>query len=98
MSDLFAAYDTDKFYDEMFAAPGRPRPHYQRLFERFSQMEGISDLLARQRTAFVDRNALGGEQLAQFLQRRLLARLKLAAIDPACANARQWRELLRLDA
>jgi uncharacterized circularly permuted ATP-grasp superfamily protein len=58
MSDLFAAYDTDKFYDEMFAAPGRPRPHYQRLFDRFGQMEGISDLLARQRIAdqtFVNR-------------------------------------------
>jgi uncharacterized circularly permuted ATP-grasp superfamily protein len=51
MSDLFAAYDTDKFYDEMFAAPGRPRPHYQRLFERFSQLDGISELLDRQRTA-----------------------------------------------
>ncbi len=51
MSDLFAAYDTDKFYDEMFVAPGRPRPHYQRLFERFAQIDGISELLARQRTA-----------------------------------------------
>ena len=51
MPDLFAAYDTDKFYDEMFAAPGRPRPHYQRLYERFSQMEGIGDLLDRQHTA-----------------------------------------------
>jgi uncharacterized circularly permuted ATP-grasp superfamily protein len=51
MSDLFAAYDTDKFYDEMFAAPGRPRPHYEQLFERFGQMDGISELLTRQRTA-----------------------------------------------
>jgi uncharacterized circularly permuted ATP-grasp superfamily protein len=58
MSDLFAAYDTDKFYDEMFASPGRPHPHYERLFERFGEMEGISELLARQRTAdqtFVNR-------------------------------------------
>jgi uncharacterized circularly permuted ATP-grasp superfamily protein len=51
MSDLFAAYDTDRFYDEMFSAPGRPRPHYERLHERFSQMGGIAELLTRQLTA-----------------------------------------------
>lgn len=58
MSDLFAAYEIEKFYDEMFAAPGRPHPHYQRLYDRFGQMDGISELLSRQRTAdqtFVNR-------------------------------------------
>ncbi len=51
MSDLFANYEHSKFYDEMFEGPGRPRPHYQRLFERFDRLDGMNELLERQRTA-----------------------------------------------
>ena len=29
---LFTDYTTDGFFDEMFEAPGRPRPAYERLF------------------------------------------------------------------
>ncbi len=32
--DLFAGYQTGQFYDEMFEAPGRVRPHYRQLYER----------------------------------------------------------------
>ena len=58
MPDLFANYEHGRFYDEMFAAPGKPRPHYQRLYERFAKMESMGELLDRQRTAdqtFIDR-------------------------------------------
>ncbi len=58
MPDLFANYEHGRFYDEMFAAPGKPRPHYRRLHERFGLMENMGDLLDRQRTAdqtFIDR-------------------------------------------
>jgi uncharacterized circularly permuted ATP-grasp superfamily protein len=58
MSDLFENYEHAKFYDEMFAAPGKPRPHYQRLHTRFGLLEGMSELMDRQRTAdqtFIDR-------------------------------------------
>jgi len=51
MSDLFANYEHARFYDEMFAAPGKPRPHYQRLFDRFARLDGMNELLERQRTA-----------------------------------------------
>lgn len=51
MPDLFGNYDHARFYDEMFAGPGRPRAHYERLHERFARMEGMSELLERQRTA-----------------------------------------------
>jgi uncharacterized circularly permuted ATP-grasp superfamily protein len=51
MSDLFASYEHARFYDEMFAAPGKPRPHYQRLFDRFARLDGMNELLERQRTA-----------------------------------------------
>jgi hypothetical protein len=40
MSDLFASYEHARFYDEMFTAPGKPRPHYQRLFDRFAGWTG----------------------------------------------------------
>jgi len=31
IGDLFERYDTGPFYDEMFATPGQPRPHYRQL-------------------------------------------------------------------
>ena len=58
MADLFANYEHGKFYDEMFAAPGQARPHYQRLQERFALMGHMTELMDRQRTAdqtFIDR-------------------------------------------
>jgi uncharacterized circularly permuted ATP-grasp superfamily protein len=51
MPELFQNYGLDGFYDEMFAAPGRPRPHYQRLFDRFAQMATMGELLERQQRA-----------------------------------------------
>ncbi len=51
MPDLFASYEHARFFDEMFAAPGKPHAHYQRLAERFGRLDGIGELLRRQRTA-----------------------------------------------
>ncbi|HTQ30631.1 MAG TPA: circularly permuted type 2 ATP-grasp protein [Opitutaceae bacterium] len=51
MADLFQNYALDGFYDEMFAAPGRPHPHYERLSARFTQMENMGELLERQKRA-----------------------------------------------
>lgn len=47
------SYQTDNFFDEMFAAPGEVRPHYQRIYERllslspedFEQKRQAVDLL-----------------------------------------------------
>jgi uncharacterized circularly permuted ATP-grasp superfamily protein len=38
MMPLLTNYDPGDFYDEMFAAPGRPRPHYARVHARFAEM------------------------------------------------------------
>src|SRR5580693_1062980 len=35
---LFDGYDTGAFYDEMFLAPGQPRPQYIKLFQKLSAM------------------------------------------------------------
>ena len=51
MADFFTDYQLDGFYDEMFSAPGTPRPHYQRLFERYGRMSKIGELLTRQKLA-----------------------------------------------
>ena len=39
MTEFFAKYDTGEFYDEMFGAPGKPRPHYERLLQRFTELK-----------------------------------------------------------
>src|SRR5450432_1103129 len=51
MPDLFPQYDLGAFYDEMFAKPGQPRPHYTQLAERFERLEGMRELLERQQLA-----------------------------------------------
>ena len=35
---LFEGYDTGGFYDEMFIAPGQPRPQYSKLFQKLGAM------------------------------------------------------------
>jgi uncharacterized circularly permuted ATP-grasp superfamily protein len=39
MGDFFSDYQLGDFFDEMFASPGVARPHYNKLFERFKEME-----------------------------------------------------------
>jgi uncharacterized circularly permuted ATP-grasp superfamily protein len=39
MGDFFSDYQVGDFFDEMFAAPGEVRPHYNKLFARFKEME-----------------------------------------------------------
>lgn len=51
MPDFFNTYDLGGFYDEMFEAPGVPRPHYRRLWDRYQKMSGIGELFARQKGA-----------------------------------------------
>jgi len=35
---LTAGYDVGDFFDEMFEAPGGPRPHYRALYESLSTL------------------------------------------------------------
>jgi len=37
-ADLFAGYDCDEFFDEMFEQPESVRPHYRRLFQRMGAL------------------------------------------------------------
>ena len=38
MGDFFAGYEVGEFFDEMFSVPGTARPHYAKLFERFTEL------------------------------------------------------------
>ena len=51
MADFFNNYDLGGFYDEMFSAPGVPRPHYRQLMERYGEMSGIGEMFTRQKAA-----------------------------------------------
>lgn len=75
-SPLFAKYATDDFYDEMFVAPGVPRPHYAKLFEtlagmapeQFNERRRIADLsfLLQGITFTVYSDKSGAEKLFPF--------------------------------
>jgi uncharacterized circularly permuted ATP-grasp superfamily protein len=47
---LTGNYQLNEFFDEMFAAPGEPRPHYRTLHERFSTLS-VSDMNEKSRAA-----------------------------------------------
>ncbi|MEO8351120.1 MAG: circularly permuted type 2 ATP-grasp protein [Chthoniobacteraceae bacterium] len=38
MGQLFSNYDSENFFDEMFAGPGEVRPHYDKLYRRFEEL------------------------------------------------------------
>ena len=94
MPDLFANYEHGRFYDEMFASPGVPRPHYQRLFERFNQLEGMGELLARQHTAdqtFVNR----GVTFTVYSDNRGTEKIFPFDLLPRIVPAHEWAHLER---
>ena len=39
MDKFFDRYQTEGFFDEMFSAPGQVRPHYDKLLQRFREMD-----------------------------------------------------------
>jgi uncharacterized circularly permuted ATP-grasp superfamily protein len=47
---LFDAYDSGDFFDELFRAPGQPRPEAELLVQRVNAL-ALEDLQQRQQTA-----------------------------------------------
>ena len=93
MTEFFAKYDTGEFYDEMFAAPGQARPHYQRLLQRFTELtEGEFDrkrdlaalTLLRQGVTFtVYSDAQGTERIFPF------------DLIPRIISGEEWKKIER---
>ena len=91
MSELFAHYQIGGFYDEMFAAPGIPRPHYAPLFERLNSMDG-SDLNLKQTVAdqaFLRR----GVTFTVYSDNRGTERIVPFDLIPRIIPADEWRTL-----
>ena len=93
MTEFFGSYDTGEFYDEMFAAPGQARPHYQRLLQRFTELkeeefdrkrELAALTLLRQGVTFtVYNDAQGTERIFPF------------DLIPRIISAEEWKKIER---
>ena len=93
MTEFFAKYDTGEFYDEMFAGPGRARPHYERLLQRFTELtkgefdrkRDLAELtLLRQGVTFtVYNDAQGTERIFPF------------DLIPRIISAEEWKKIER---
>ncbi len=93
MTEFFAKYDTGEFYDEMFARPGRARPHYERLLQRFTELtkgefdrkRDLAELtLLRQGVTFtVYNDAQGTERIFPF------------DLIPRIISAEEWKKIER---
>lgn len=94
MADFFSTYDLGGFYDEMFSAPGKPRPHYQRLFDRYEEMKGVGELFARQRAAdetFINR----GVTFTVYSDQAGTEKIFPFDLVPRIIPASEWTELER---
>src|ERR1700684_1613977 len=89
---LFEGYETGSFYDEMFLAPGEPRPQYSKLFQKlaamapaqFEERRRLADLsfLIQGITFTVYSDGQGTERLFPFdLIPRILPRAEWDRID-----------------
>ena len=93
MTEFFAKYDPGEFYDEMFAGPGRARPHYERLLQRFTELtkgefdrkRDLAELtLLRQGVTFtVYNDAQGTERIFPF------------DLIPRIISAEEWKKIER---
>jgi uncharacterized circularly permuted ATP-grasp superfamily protein len=91
--EFFANYDTGEFYDEMFAAPGLARAHYERLLQRFTELtkdefdrkrELAALTLLRQGVTFtVYSDAQGTERIFPF------------DLIPRIISAEEWKKIER---
>jgi len=93
VTEFFAKYDPGEFYDEMFAGPGRARPHYERLLQRFTELtkgefdrkRDLAELtLLRQGVTFtVYNDAQGTERIFPF------------DLIPRIISAEEWKKIER---
>jgi len=91
--ELFAGYDTGRFYDEMFSASGAAREHCRKAYERLATMSGeafaerrrLADLsfLMQGITFTVYRDGAGAERLFPF------------DLAPRILTNAEWRKLER---
>ena len=91
MSSLDHGYESNGFYDEMLAAPGRPRPGYGRLYEQLNRL-GPKELARRHGLAIqMFRNH--GITFAVYPDAQGTEKVFPFDIIPRVISARTWRHL-----
>lgn len=90
---MFAEYGTGRAFDEMFGAPGQPRPHYTALFEQLGSLEA-TELQRRQQVA--DRAFLHqGITFTVYGDSRGTERIFPYDLLPRIITGEEWRQLDR---
>lgn len=93
MSDLFNSYQLGRFFDEMFVAPGQPRAHYARAYQRLARMSR-ADLLEKQ--ALADQTFLWrGVTFTVYSDERGTERIFPFDLIPRIISAAEWEHLER---
>ena len=89
--ELFADYALGAGYDEMFAVPSEPRPHYQSLFRR---LEGLTAAEFRRRKAMTDLSMLqDGVGFTVYRQEEGIERIWPMDPVPRIIPAGEWRTI-----
>jgi uncharacterized circularly permuted ATP-grasp superfamily protein len=93
MRSLFAGYDTGGFFDEMFTATGKVRPHYARLLERF---EGMGDEEFARKRVIADNTFLHhGITFTVYSDNQGTERIFPFDLIPRIIPAREWDQIER---
>lgn len=93
MGQFFQGYDTGGFYDEMFAASGEVRPHYEALLRRYQEM-GVGEYDRKQ--ALADKSFLTqGITFTVYSDDRGTERIFPFDLIPRIIPAKEWEHLER---
>jgi uncharacterized circularly permuted ATP-grasp superfamily protein len=90
-ADLFAGYSLGAAYDEMFEEPGRPRPHYLKLFRR---LQSLTPEEFRRRKAMTDLSMQqDGVGFTVYRQEEGIERIWPMDPVPRIIPADEWRHI-----
>ncbi|MFT3785746.1 MAG: circularly permuted type 2 ATP-grasp protein [Tepidisphaeraceae bacterium] len=88
---MFEQYEIDGVYDEMFANPGEPRPHYAPVFERLAKLD-LPALERRRRMADVSfRNQ--GITFTVYSDKNNVERIFPFDLVPRIVTAKEWDQI-----
>ena len=92
-ANLFEGYLSGGFYDEMFAAPGRPRPEYRRLEQKLS---GLTRAELSRRHADAERSFHNhGVTFTVYQDDRGIEKIFPFDLLPRVISSRQWQRIER---
>src|SRR5436309_14578624 len=89
--NLDSNYRTNGFYDEMHTAPGKPRPHYRRLYEQLHRLG--PDELQRRHALAMEMFRNHGITFAVYPDAQGTEKVFPFDIIPRLIEARTWRPL-----